>query len=49
MKSWQAEAPAPRWPQWGRRFRFRLPTGAFNGAGAFRAATVREPVLLEYA
>ena len=28
---WQAEAPAPRWPQWGRRF--RLPTGVFNGAG----------------
>ena len=30
---WQAEAPAPRWPEWGRRF--RLPTGVFNGVGAF--------------
>ena len=29
---WQAEAPAPRWRQWGRRF--RLPTGIFNGVGA---------------
>ncbi len=25
---WQAEAPAPRWSQWGRRF--RLPTGYHN-------------------
>ncbi len=28
---WQAEAPAPRWREWGRRF--RLPTSVFNGAG----------------
>ncbi len=30
---WQAETPAPRWPQWGRRF--RLATGAFNRGGAY--------------
>ena len=30
---WQAEAPAPRWPEWGRRF--RLPTGVVNGVSAF--------------